>query len=184
MTAHDRILGETRTEYDSPMDADRLSHLDDSGSARMVDVGSKAITPRRAVAEVRVRMSPATLELVRSGTTRKGDALAVARLAGIQGAKRTADLIPLCHPLGLDLVDVRADLEPPDTVRFVTEARVTARTGVEMEALTAAAVAALALIDMIKGVDRTASIEGLRLLEKDGGRSGAWRRSASDGDPS
>lgn len=142
----------------------------------MVDVGGKAVTSRRALAEARVNLSAETFALVRDGRTAKGDALAVARLAGIQGAKRTADLIPLCHPLGLDHVDVRCELEAPGTVRIVAEARVTARTGVEMEALTAAAVAALALYDMVKGVDRTASIDGVRLLEKDGGKSGAWRR--------
>lgn len=162
--------------YHPVMDSERLTHADEAGEARMVDVGGKAVTARRALAQARVRMAPATFVLVRDGRTAKGDALAVARLAGIQGAKRTADLIPLCHPLGLDHVDVRCELEAPDAVRIIAETRVTARTGVEMEALTAAAVAALTLYDMVKGVDRTASIEGLHLLEKDGGKSGSWRR--------
>ena len=142
----------------------------------MVDVGAKPVTDRRAVAEGWVRMAPVTLDLVERGATAKGDALAVARLAGIQGAKRTGDLVPLCHPLALDHVEVRTTVVRPDRVRLEAEARVHARTGVEMEALTAVAVAALTLVDMIKGVDRSASIEGLRVLAKDGGRSGSWRR--------
>jgi cyclic pyranopterin phosphate synthase len=163
------------------MDARKLTHADDTGEARMVDVGSKAVTARRALAVGWVRMAPATLDLVVRGATAKGDALAVARLAGIQGAKRTGELIPLCHPLALDHVDVRTAIETPDRVRIEAEARVSARTGVEMEALTAVAVAALTLYDMIKGVDRGAVIQDVHLVEKDGGKSGAWRRAADEG---
>ena len=121
-------------------------------------------------------MLPETLALLRAGELKKGDALAVARLAGIQGAKRTADLIPLCHPLALDHVSVELTLHAPDYVRIETEARITARTGVEMEALTAASAAALALYDMVKSVDRAVRIESILLLEKQGGRSGHWVR--------
>ena len=142
----------------------------------MVDVSAKQATTRRAVAEAFVHMEPRTLELVTSGQIEKGDALAVARIAGIQGAKRTSDLIPLCHPIRLDKVNV--DLAPAGdgTIRVEVEAIAVDRTGVEMEALTAATTAALALYDMIKGVDRSAHITDVRLLSKEGGRSGTWRR--------
>jgi cyclic pyranopterin phosphate synthase len=155
----------------------RLSHVDDSGRARMVDVAAKDVTERTAVARGAVRMQGPTLERIAAGSMPKGDVLSVARLAGIMGAKRTAELIPLCHPLPLDAVDV--DLTPdPDAgcVRIVGRARVHARTGVEMEALTAVAVAALALYDMCKSVDRTMTIEDVCLVEKRGGRSGRWVR--------
>lgn len=141
----------------------------------MVDVGAKPVTEREAVAECLVRMAPATVQAVREATLAKGDALQVARLAGIMGAKRTPELIPLCHPLPLTGVDV--DLEVVEEgVRVVARARVTARTGVEMEALTAAAVAGLALVDMVKSVEPGVELERIRLLEKSGGKSGRWVR--------
>lgn len=144
----------------------------------MVDVGAKASTHREAVAECLVRMAPATLAAVREATLAKGDALGVARLAGIMAAKRTPDLIPLCHPLALSGVEV--DFELLDHgVRIVATARVTGQTGVEMEALTAAAVAGLTMIDMVKAVEKGVELEGVRLLAKSGGRSGEWRRTAS-----
>ena len=143
----------------------------------MVDVSAKPSTSREALAECIVRMAPATILAVREGTP-KGDALQVARVAGIMAAKRTSDLIPLCHPLPLTSVDVDFELLK-DGVRVLARARVTGQTGVEMEALTAAAVAGLTLIDMTKGVERGVSIESVRLLEKSGGRSGTWKRPAS-----
>jgi cyclic pyranopterin phosphate synthase len=139
----------------------------------MVDVSAKPSTERLAVAGCRVLLSPATLELVAGGGLPKGDALAVARIAGIMGAKRTPDLVPLCHPLPITGVEVDLRLEP-DAVAITATVRTTARTGVEMEALTAAATAALALYDMVKGVQRDARIDGLRLLAKRGGRSGDY----------
>ncbi len=158
--------------------AKRLTHLDERGAARMVDVADKASTVREAVAECVVRMAPATLRAVKDGTA-KGDALQVARVAGIMAAKRTPDLIPLTHPL--PLTSVRVDFEfVPGGVRVLTTARVTGQTGVEMEALTAAAVAGLTLIDMTKGVEKGVYLETVRLLQKSGGRSGTWKRE-SDG---
>jgi len=152
-----------------------LTHLDERGAARMVDVGGKPETEREARAECFVRLAPATIRALREATLAKGDALAVARVAGIMAAKRTPDLIPLCHPLPITGVDL--DLELGDEgVRIVAAARVAGRTGVEMEALTAAAVAGLTLIDMVKAVERGVTVERLRLLEKRGGRSGHWRR--------
>jgi cyclic pyranopterin phosphate synthase len=152
-----------------------LTHLDARGRARMVGVGEKPATDRRAVAEARVRVSPATLRLVRAGVAAKGDVLGTARLAGIQAAKRTPDLIPLCHPVALSEVAVEADTVR-DGVRITAEARAVDRTGVEMEALVAASVAALTVYDMVKGHDRAAEIVGVRLMAKSGGRSGSWRR--------
>ncbi len=158
--------------------AKRLTHLDDTGAARMVDVADKASTVREAVAECVVRMAPATLRAVREGTA-KGDALQVARVAGIMAAKRTPDLIPLTHPLPLS--SVRVDFEfVRGGVRVLATARVTGQTGVEMEALTAAAVAGLTLIDMTKGVEKGVYLDTVRLLQKSGGRSGTWKR-GSDG---
>jgi len=152
----------------------RLTHLDETGAARMVDVAGKAVTVREAVAECVVRMAPGTVRAVREGTA-KGDALQVARVAGIMAAKHTPDLIPLCHPLPLS--SVKVDFEfVTGGVRAVARVRVTAQTGVEMEALTAAAVAGLTLIDMTKGIERGVYIESVRLLEKSGGRSGTWKR--------
>jgi cyclic pyranopterin monophosphate synthase len=150
-----------------------LSHLNDRGEARMVDVSAKPETERVASAGCRVLLAPATLELLAAGGLPKGDALAVARVAGIMGAKRTPDLIPLCHPLPITGVEV--DLVPEaDGVRVTATVRTTGRTGVEMEAMCAAATAALALYDMVKGVQRDVRVEGLRLLTKRGGRSGEY----------
>lgn len=146
----------------------------------MVDVSAKQSTLRRAVAEGFVRMQPATLELVMSGQVEKGDALAVARVAGIQGAKRAADLIPLCHPVRLDKVTIELEPQGAEGMRVEACAIAFDRTGVEMEALAAVSAAALTLYDMIKGVDRSASIETIRLLSKEGGRSGTWRRDAGE----
>jgi cyclic pyranopterin monophosphate synthase len=160
---------------DGPEPGARLSHLDPSGAARMVDVSAKPETRREAVAGCRVLLAPATLELLASGGLPKGDALAVARVAGIMGAKRTPDLIPLCHPLPLTGVEVDLVVES-DAVAITATARTTGRTGVEMEALTAAATAALTLYDMVKGVQRDVRIDDLRLHAKRGGRSGDWER--------
>jgi cyclic pyranopterin monophosphate synthase len=157
-----------------------LTHLDEEGRARMVDVGAKAVTQRRAVARAVVRMSPATARVVAAGDAPKGDVLGTARIAGVMAAKRTGELIPLCHPLALDQVDVDAALDADaGEVTITAQARVSARTGVEMEALTAAAVAALTVYDMVKGLERGVEIASVHLLEKSGGRSGDWRR----GDP-
>jgi cyclic pyranopterin phosphate synthase len=152
-----------------------LTHLDEQGAARMVDVGAKAETARRAVARAVVRMSAETIALVRAGDAPKGDVLGTARLAGIQAAKRTGELIPLCHPIGLDHVDVEARIQD-DAVVLEATAGVTARTGVEMEAMTAAAVAALTVYDMVKGVERGVTIERVELVSKTGGKSGDWQR--------
>jgi cyclic pyranopterin phosphate synthase len=152
-----------------------LTHLDDAGRARMVDVSGKDVTARSATASGTVLLSPQAVAALRSGNVPKGDALAVARIAGIQGAKRTPDLIPLCHPIGLHAVTV--DLEVTDHgVLIRATARTADRTGVEMEALTSVSVAALALIDMIKAVDRAAVITDIQLEEKAGGKSGHWVR--------
>ena len=153
----------------------RLTHVDESGAARMVDVGAKAETRREAKAECLVRMAPATLEAVRQSEVAKGDALGVARVAGIMAAKRTSELIPLCHPLPITSVGLEFELLPAG-VRIVATARVTGRTGVEMEALTAVAVAGLTLIDMVKGMEPGVWLESIRLLEKTGGKSGGWKR--------
>lgn len=153
-----------------------LTHLDDSGSARMVDVGGKETTERRAIAEAQVRMSPETAAAVERGNGPKGDVIGAARLAGIQAAKRTGELIPLAHPLPLTFVDVEARISSADGfVVLNAEAKTVGRTGVEMEALTACAVAALTVYDMVKGLERGVTIECVRLLEKSGGRSGTWR---------
>ena len=155
----------------------RLSHVDGKGRARMVDVGAKAVTARRAAAEGLITMSRAAFELVRANRAAKGDVLAVAELAGVAAAKRTAELIPLAHPLPLEHVAVTAELDPAlPGVRVRAETRVAARTGVEMEALTACAVALLAVYDMVKAADRGMVIGEVRLVEKSGGRSGAWKR--------
>jgi cyclic pyranopterin monophosphate synthase len=155
-----------------------LTHLDEHGTARMVDVGAKPQTARRAVARALVRMDPATAARVAAGDAPKGDVLGTARIAGIQAAKRTGELIPLCHPLPLDHVDVEARVDAAaGTVTLTAEARVTARTGVEMEAMTAASVAALTVYDMVKGLEKGVEIASVVLLEKSGGRSGEWRRS-------
>ena len=156
-------------------DESLLTHVDEAGAARMVDVSAKTITTRRAVAAGRVVTSAEVIGLLRGDGLPKGDALAVARLAGIMGAKRTPDLIPLCHPIGLHGVVV--DLQLTDSTVEITATTKTAdRTGVEMEALTAVATAGLAMIDMIKAVDPAASIEAVRVMRKEGGKTGEWVR--------
>lgn len=154
----------------------RLSHLDDRGRAHMVDVSAKADTARVAVAEARLELSPATLAMILDGTAPKGDVLAVARIAGVMGAKRTADLIPLCHPLPLAQVAVEIAPDGLAALRITASAKVTGPTGVEMEALTAASVAALTLYDMVKAVDRGMTIASIRLIHKSGGASGVFDR--------
>ncbi|MDQ2894884.1 MAG: cyclic pyranopterin monophosphate synthase MoaC [Actinomycetota bacterium] len=154
-----------------------LTHLDSDGQARMVDVGAKPATERIAVARAVVQVTPETAGLIVAGNAPKGDVLATARIAGIQAAKRTSDLIPLCHPLALTYVGVDATIdEAGGVIELIAEARTTGPTGVEMEALTAASVAALTVYDMVKGVERGAEITGVHLLSKSGGRSGEWRR--------
>lgn len=153
-----------------------LTHLDASGRARMVDVGAKPATERSARAQARLRVSPDTAARISAGEMPKGDVVTVARIAGIQAAKRTSELIPLCHPLALTFVGVEAEIDPATgTVTLTAEARTTGPTGVEMEALTAVSVAALTVYDMVKAVERGAEIASVRLLEKAGGRSGHWR---------
>ena len=153
----------------------KLTHLDEQGRAKMVDVGEKPITRRRAVAEGVVKMKTATAKAIREGALKKGDALALARVAGIQAAKRAPELIPLAHPLPLDHIGVELIVGNAE-VKIRAEASVTARTGVEMEALCAVAGAALCIYDMAKAVDRGMEITGIRLVEKSGGRSGDWKR--------
>jgi len=152
-----------------------LPHLDDAGGARMVDVGAKPVTVRTATARGRLVVSPDVVALLRGDGVPKGDALGVARVAAILGAKRTADLVPLCHPLGLDRVDVALEVAD-DAVEIVVTAGCTGRTGVEMEALTGVAVAGLALHDMVKAVDPAAVLTDVCLVRKTGGRSGTWER--------
>lgn len=152
-----------------------LSHLDDAGAARMVDVSAKDVTARTAVARGSLRTTSTVLGLLAEGGLPKGDALATARIAGIMGAKRTSELIPLCHQIALTKVDVDFDLTT-DGVDITATARTSDRTGVEMEALTAVAVAGLALHDMIKAVDPEAMLDGVRLVRKEGGKSGVWQR--------
>lgn len=152
-----------------------LTHLDEHGAARMVDVGGKAITQRRAVAAGRITMSAEAASAIRAGAVVKGDVLAVARIAGIMAAKRTADLIPLCHPLPLPLTSVAIDLAPDETGVTVTATATTdAKTGVEMEAMTAVTVALLTIYDMVKAIDKAMTLDHVRLLTKTGGKSGAW----------
>jgi cyclic pyranopterin phosphate synthase len=160
----------------------KLTHLDESGAANMVDVSDKAVTARTAQAEGFVVMAPETVEIILRGDAKKGDVLGTARLAGIMAAKRTHDLIPLCHPLLLTKVSVDCALdESLPGVRVTAEVRVSGQTGVEMEALTAVSVACLTIYDMVKAVDRAMRIEGVRVLEKSGGRSGTYR--ATSGRP-
>ncbi len=154
---------------------DRLTHVDESGAARMVDVAGKEVTVRSATATGRLLTTPAVVALMRGEGVPKGDALGVARIAGIMGAKRTPDLIPLCHPIALHGVIVDLDVGD-DGVAIRATVRTADRTGVEMEALTAVAVAGLALIDMVKAVDRAATLTDVRVVAKEGGRSGAWTR--------
>ena len=153
----------------------KLTHVDDKGRARMVDVSEKVPTFRRAMAESFIRLSSATMELLLDGKLPKGNAIETARLAGVMAAKRTSDLIPMCHPLLLTHVDVEADPQK-NGVRFAASVACSGNTGVEMEALTAAAIAALTLYDMVKAVEKGATIETVRLLKKSGGKSGIYNR--------
>ncbi|PHP67846.1 cyclic pyranopterin monophosphate synthase MoaC [Zhengella mangrovi] len=156
--------------------ADRLTHIAETGEAHMVDVGDKATTSRTAIAEGAVVMQPATLAAILAGNAKKGDVIATARIAGIMAAKKTHELVPLCHPLLLTKVTV--DIEPDESLpglRVRALARVTGQTGVEMEALTAASVTCLTIYDMAKAIDRGMVLTGIRLLEKEGGKSGHWR---------
>jgi cyclic pyranopterin phosphate synthase len=159
---------------DRPDSPANLTHLDAAGKARMVDVGEKDATRRLAIASGRIRMSPVALAAIRDGNAPKGDVLAAARIAGIMAAKKTAELIPLCHPLALDSVTVDFAIEV-DAVRATASAALTGKTGVEMEALTACSVALLTIYDMAKALDKGMVIEDLRLIEKRGGKSGDWR---------
>ena len=153
-----------------------LSHIDESGKARMVDVGGKDITERVAVAGCEVHMQQATFDLIKSGGFDKGDVLGVARIAGVMGAKKTSDLIPLCHPIALTQLTIDFDdLDDGIGLSVTSTARTMGRTGVEMEALTGASIAALTVYDMCKAVDRAIQIDGLRLLSKSGGKSGDWQ---------
>jgi cyclic pyranopterin phosphate synthase len=157
------------------MSSDELTHTDERGQARMVDVAAKAETHRRAVATALIRMKPSTLAMIVERRAPKGDVFAVARIAGIMAAKRTSEVIPLCHPLSLTHATV--ELEPvAEGVRITAAVETDGKTGVEMEALTAASVAALTLYDMCKAVDRGMTVEGLGLLSKEGGKSGIWTR--------
>jgi len=153
----------------------RLTHLNEKGEAHIVDIGDKPVTARRAVARATIEAEPATIEAIVGGTLKKGDALAVARIAGIMAAKKTADLIPLCHPIALNKVEI--DIAAANGVLSVTATAETSdRTGVEMEAMTAASVAALTLYDMAKGIDRAMRVASVELIEKSGGKSGDFRR--------
>jgi cyclic pyranopterin phosphate synthase len=158
-----------------------LTHLDDTGAANMVDVAAKPATERSAVAEGAVVMAPATLAMIRAGNAKKGDVIGTARIAGIMAAKRTHELIPLCHPIAL--AGIAIEIEPDEALpglRVHATAKVADRTGVEMEALTAVAVACLTIYDMAKAVDRGMEVTAVRLIEKRGGRSGTWRRRGAD----
>ena len=158
----------------------KLTHLDEQGRARMVDVGGKPESQRTAVAEGAVRMSREAFDQVTAQTVEKGDVLAISEIAGTMGAKRTGELIPLCHPLRLDLVQIEARLEPElPGVRITAIAKATGRTGVEMEALTGVAVACLTVYDMVKAIDRSMTIEDVRLVSKSGGTRGDWSRTES-----
>jgi cyclic pyranopterin monophosphate synthase len=159
-----------------------LTHVDESGAARMVDVSGKEVTAREAVASGRVRVSPRVVELLRGEGVPKGDAIAAARIAGIMGAKRTPELVPLCHPIALSAVQVELEVTD-DAVEIVARVRTADRTGVEMEALTAVSVAALTVVDMVKAVDKAAVIDDVKVLHKSGGRSGTWERPQEAGGP-
>ena len=157
-----------------------LTHFDETGASRMVDVAAKLTTHRTAEASGLVRMNPATLRLIQDRTTAKGDVFEVARLAGIMAAKRTGDLIPLCHPIGLDAIAVRFEIIDDSTVKVWARATVAGKTGVEMEAMTAVAVAGLTIYDMIKAVDRGVVLDQIQLEAKSGGRSGDYRRGSDE----
>jgi cyclic pyranopterin phosphate synthase len=163
-------------EESSAPNAPLLSHLNEHGEARMVDVGEKPATPRMARAQAIVRMQPATRAAILAGDLPKGDVLSTARIAGIMAAKKTSDLIPLCHPLALETIRIAIDPWGDHALRIETTVALTGKTGVEMEALTAASVTALTIYDMVKAIDRSLVIEGIELLEKSGGRSGHYRR--------
>lgn len=152
----------------------KLTHLDEAGNARMVDVGGKPATPRVAIASGRLRMSPQALAAIREGEVPKGDVLAAARIAGILAAKKTGELIPLCHPLALDAVTIDFAFEE-DALRATATASLTGKTGVEMEAMTATSIALLTVYDMAKAIDKGMVIEDVRLVEKRGGKSGTWK---------
>ena len=152
----------------------KLTHLDDSGAAQMVDISAKADTIREAVAEGRISMTAAAIAAIRDGTAKKGDVLATARIAGIMAAKKTSELIPLCHPLLLSKVTIDFAIET-ETVKVTSLVRLTGQTGVEMEAITAVSVALLTIYDMAKAIDKSMEISGVRLLSKAGGKSGDWR---------
>tara|TARA_B100001964_G_C14201226_1_gene585904 strand:- start:4 stop:747 length:744 start_codon:yes stop_codon:yes gene_type:complete len=174
-TDRPRLNQEVREKM--PEQKKELTHLDADGNARMVDVSAKQHTARQATARATVSMLPATLSLIEAGEHKKGDVLTVAKIAGIQAAKRCSDLIPMCHPLSLSGVDVTFELDPENNqVAISSMCRLSGQTGVEMEALTAAAVAALTIYDMCKGVDRNMSIGNVELLTKSGGKSGSWQR--------
>ena len=159
----------------------KLTHLDEQGAARMVDIGDKPVTERIAIAGAAVSMLPETFALLEKGAHKKGDVLAVARIAGIQAAKKCADLIPLCHPLLLTSIEVSFQLAPQaNRVNIEARCKVSGKTGVEMEALTAATVAALTIYDMCKAVDRGMEIHSIAVLQKEGGKSGSWRRDEKD----
>lgn len=158
----------------------KLTHLDDAGAAHMVDVGGKPATARRAVASGRITMSAAALQAIREGNAPKGDVLGTARIAGIMAAKRTGELIPLCHPLGLEAVSVDFDYQD-GAIRATATASLTGRTGVEMEAMTAVSVALLTIYDMAKAIDKGMVIEGVRLIAKTGGKSGDWTATERSG---
>lgn len=161
-------------------DNNQLTHVDEKGVARMVDVGAKSDTERVAVAAGSVYMKPATLSLIQQGALKKGDVLTVARIAGIMAAKKTSELIPLCHPIALNHLDLELTLdEPASAVQIVATARTTGKTGVEMEALTAVSVAALTVYDMAKAVDREMRLSDIRLLEKHGGQHGDYKAEAT-----
>lgn len=160
----------------------KLSHIDDKGEARMVDVSEKSITARRAVAEGFISMRPSTLAIVETGQASKGDVIGTARIAGIMAAKRTHELIPLCHPLAITKATINFTLsQTPPGIRVLAEIKVSSQTGVEMEALTAVSVACLTLYDMLKAVDKEMTIEGIRLIAKDGGKSGVYRAAERSG---
>lgn len=157
----------------------KLSHIDDKGQARMVDVSDKAVTDRRAVAEGFIRMQPETLALVEAGEAKKGDVIGAARIAGIMAAKRTHELIPLCHPLAITKATIEFEIsKSPPGIHVLTEVKVSGPTGVEMEALTGVSVACLTLYDMLKAADKTMTIEDIRLVEKTGGKSGTFKAPA------
>ena len=165
----------TNQSSSSPLSHTALTHLDSKGNAHMVDVGGKPVTQRSATAEATVVMQPETLQLIQSGGHKKGDVLATARIAGIQAAKKCADLIPLCHPLMLTSVKVEFETSDETCLRILARCTLDGKTGVEMEALTAAAIAALTIYDMCKAVDKGITITNTRLLKKTGGKSGDWQ---------